>query len=188
MTYARDFDALIAPICEDRSLSREGVMAEGLRASWLGLPGVPREAETIVLERDLRLVALTGARYHAALISNRLSLEAMARARQAGLPATCGVSINHLTLNELDVGDYRTFLKLKPPLRAEDERLAPGRGAEPPASSTSSAPTTIRRTSTPSGCRSRKPKRARSGSKRCCRRACVSLRADMSRCRASSAR
>ena len=124
MTYARDFDALIAPVCEDRSLSCEGVMAEGLRASWLGLPGVPREAETIVLERDLRLVALTGARYHAALVSNRLSLEAMARERHAGLPATCGVSINHLTLNELDVGDYRTFLKLMPPLRAEDERVA----------------------------------------------------------------
>jgi dihydroorotase len=124
MAYAHDLDALIAPVCEDRSLSREGVMAEGLRASWLGLSGVPREAETIVLERDLRLVALTGARYHAALISNRLSLEAVARARPAGLPATCGVSINHLTLNELDVGDYRTFLKLNPPLRAEDERLA----------------------------------------------------------------
>jgi dihydroorotase len=124
MTYARDFEALIAPVCDDRSLSREGVMAEGLRASWLGLPGVPREAETIVLERDLRLVALTGARYHAALISNRISLEVMARARQAGLSATCGASINHLTLNELDVGDYRTFLKLNPPLRAEDERLA----------------------------------------------------------------
>jgi dihydroorotase len=123
MTYARDFDALIAPICEDRSLGGEGVMAEGLRATWLGLPGVPREAETIVLERDLRLVALTGARYHAALISNRLSLEAIARVREGGLAVTCGVSINHLTLNELDVGDYRTFLKLKPPLRAEDERL-----------------------------------------------------------------
>ena len=90
-------------------------MAEGLRASWLGLPGVPREAETIVLERDLRLVALTGARYHAALLSNRLSLDAMARAREAGLPATCGASINHLTLNELDVGDYRTFLEAEPP-------------------------------------------------------------------------
>ena len=86
MTYARDFDALIAPISEDRSLSREGVMAEGLRATWLGLPGVPREAETIVLERDLRLVGLTGSRYHAALISNRLSLEAIARARR-GSPA-----------------------------------------------------------------------------------------------------
>ena len=123
MTYARDFDALIAPVCEDRSLSREGVMAEGLRATWLGVPGVPREAETIVLERDLRLVGLTGSRYHVALISNRLSLEAVARAREAQLPVTCGVSINHLTLNELDVGDYRTFLKLRPPLRAEDERL-----------------------------------------------------------------
>jgi dihydroorotase len=124
MTYARDFNALIAPVCEDRSLNREGVMAEGLLASWLGLPGVPREAETIILERDLRLVALTGVRYHAALISNRLSLDAMARAREAGLHATCGASINHLTLNELDIGDYRTFLKLRPPLRAEDERMA----------------------------------------------------------------
>ena len=124
LTYARDFGALVAPVSDERSLSRGGVMAEGLRASWLGLSGVPREAETIMLERDLRLVALTGARYHAALISNRLSLEAMARAREAGLLATCGVSINHLTLNELDVGDYRTFLKLNPPLRAEDERAA----------------------------------------------------------------
>ena len=124
MTYVRDFDALVAPVCEDRSLRGEGVMAEGLRASWLGLPGVPREAETVVLDRDLRLVALTGARYHAALVSNRLSLEAMRRAREAGLAVTCGVSINNLSLNELDVGDYRTFLKLSPPLRAEEERMA----------------------------------------------------------------
>jgi dihydroorotase len=124
MTYARDFDALVAPVCEDRSLRGEGVMAEGLRASWLGLPGIPREAETIALERDLRLVGLTGVRYHAALLSNRLSLAAMARARDEGLQASCGVSINHLTLNELDVGDYRTFLKLMPPLRAEEERMA----------------------------------------------------------------
>ena len=124
MTYARDFDALVAPVSEERSLAGEGVMAEGLRASWLGLTGVPREAETIALERDLRLVALTAGRYHAALVSNILSLEAMKRAKQAGLATTCGVSINHLTLNELDVGDYRTFLKLSPPLRAEDERIA----------------------------------------------------------------
>jgi dihydroorotase len=124
LTYAGDRDALVAPICEDRSLRGEGVMAEGLRASWLGLPGVPREAETIALERDLRLVGLTGARYHAALISNRLSLAAMARAREEGLSVSCGVSINSLTLNELDVGDYRTFLKLTPPLRSEDERMA----------------------------------------------------------------
>ena len=124
MTYARDFDALVAPVCEDRSLRGDGVVAEGLRASWLGLPGVPREAETIALDRDLRLVALTGARYHAQMVSNRLSIEAMMKARGAGVAATCGVSINSLTLNELDVGDYRTFLKLSPPLRGEDERMA----------------------------------------------------------------
>jgi dihydroorotase len=124
LSYARDFDALVAPVVEDRSLRGEGVVAEGLRASWLGLPGIPREAETIVLERDLRLLALTGGRYHAAMVSNRLSLQAMARARQAGVKASCGVSINNLTLNELDVGDYRTFLKLSPPLRGEDERMA----------------------------------------------------------------
>jgi dihydroorotase len=124
LAYACDFDVLVAPVCEDRSLTGEGVMAEGLRASWLGLPGVPREAETIVIERDLRLVALTGARYHAALVSNRLSLDAVRRAKEAGVAMTCGVSVNHLTLNELDVGDYRTFLKLSPPLRAEDERMA----------------------------------------------------------------
>ncbi len=124
MTYARDRDALIAPVCEDRSLRGEGVVAEGLRASWLGLPGIPREAETIALERDLRLVGLTGARYHAALLSNRLSLAAMARSRDEGLQVSCGVSINSLALNELDVGDYRTFLKLNPSLRSEDERVA----------------------------------------------------------------
>ena len=83
LTYARDFGALVIHSCEDRDLVGEGVMAEGERASRLGLPGIPREAETVVLERDLRLVALTGARYHAALVSNRLSLEAMARARAA---------------------------------------------------------------------------------------------------------
>ena len=123
LTYARDFGALIMHYCEDRDLAGEGVMAEGERASRLGLPGIPREAETIVLDRDLRLVALTGARYHCALVSNRLSLAAIARARDDGLPVTCGVSINNLTLNEIDVGDYRTFLKLSPPLRGEGERL-----------------------------------------------------------------
>ncbi len=124
LTYARDFGALVMHYCEDRDLAGEGVMAEGERASRLGLPGVPREAETIALDCDLRLIALTKTRYHAAFVSNALSLEAMARAKGAGLAVTCGVSINHLTLNETDVGDYRTFLKLAPPLRPEAERLA----------------------------------------------------------------
>jgi dihydroorotase len=124
LTYARDFGALTMHYCEDADLVGEGVMAEGERASRLGLPGVPREAETVRLDRDLRLIALTGARYHAVFVSNVLSIAAMKQAKQNGLGVTCGVSINHLALNEIDVGDYRTFLKIVPPLRAEEERLA----------------------------------------------------------------
>jgi dihydroorotase len=123
MVYARDFDALVIHYAEDRDLA-EGVMNEGEFASRLGLAGIPREAEAIVLDRDIRLAALTGARYHAALVTTRLSLEIIAKAKAAGLPVTCATSINHLTLNESDIGDYRTFLKLAPPLRHEDERRA----------------------------------------------------------------
>ena len=124
MLYARDFDALIIHFAEDHDLASEGVMNEGELASRLGLPGIPREAETIILERDMQLVALTGARYHAPLISTRASLDIIAKAKDRGLPVTCGASINHLSLNENDIGDYRTFLKLRPPLRREDDRLA----------------------------------------------------------------
>ncbi len=123
LTYARDFDALVMHATQDRELVGEGVMNEGEFASRLGLAGIPREAETIVLDRDLRLVALTNARYHAALISTTLSLERLAEAKERGLPVTAETSINHLTLNESDIGDYRTFLKLAPPLRHEEERV-----------------------------------------------------------------
>jgi dihydroorotase len=124
MAYAKDFDALIIHFTQDADLATDGVMNEGELATRLGLPGVPREAEAIMLDRDIRLVALTGARYHAALISTTLSLDAIRAAKAVGLPITCGTSINHLALNENDIGDYRTFLKLAPPLRREDERLA----------------------------------------------------------------
>ncbi len=124
LTYARDFDALVMAHLADRDLTGEGVMNEGELASRLGLPGAPREAETIPLERDLRLVALTGARYHALIVTCRASVAALRAARAQGLPVTAGTSINHLTLNENDIGDYRTFLKLSPPLRGEDDRLA----------------------------------------------------------------
>lgn len=109
---------------EDIDLAGEGVMNEGEFATRLGLPGVPHAAETIMLERDIRLVKLAGGRYHAGLISCRESLDVLRRAKQEGLPVTAGVSINHLTLNETDIGGYRTFLKLSPPLRSEEERLA----------------------------------------------------------------
>ena len=124
LTYARDRGALIAHHVEDPFLAADGVMNEGELSSRLGLPGIPLAAETIMLERDINLVRLTGARYHAAMISCAASLAIIERAKHDGLPVTCGVSINSLTLNENDIGSYRTFLKLAPPLRDEEDRLA----------------------------------------------------------------
>jgi dihydroorotase len=124
MRYARDFNALIAHETQDADLSAGGVMNEGLFASWLGFSGIPREAEVLPLERDLRLAALTGARYHAAKISTQMSADAIRMAKHKGLDISAGVSINHLALNENDIGEYRTFFKLSPPLRHEDDRLA----------------------------------------------------------------
>ncbi len=124
MTYARDFDALIMPFAEDANLAGSGVMNEGMFASRLGLAGIPREAEAIALDRDMRLVRMVQGRYHAALVTTAMSLEIIARARASGLAVTCGTSINHLTLNDNDIGQYRTFFKLAPPLRSEDDRRA----------------------------------------------------------------
>ncbi|MET0367109.1 MAG: dihydroorotase, partial [Methylobacterium sp.] len=124
LTYARDFGALLMQHVEESSLAAEGVMNEGELASRLGLMGVPREAETVMLERDIRLVRLTGARYHAAMISCADSVEIVRRAKEDGLPVTCGVSVNNLVLNENDIGHYRTFCRLSPPLRDEADRQA----------------------------------------------------------------
>jgi dihydroorotase len=124
LTYARDFDALIVHHTEDPDLVAEGVMNEGEFAARLGLVGVPIEAETIILERDMRLVALAESRYHAASLTCSAALDVLARAKEQGLAVTASASINHLTLNELDIGPYRTFLKLSPPLRAEADRSA----------------------------------------------------------------
>jgi dihydroorotase len=124
LTYARDFDALIAHHTEDPDLVGEGVMNESEFAARLGLMGVPTAAETIMLERDLRLVALSQARYHAASLTCADSLDVLKRGKDAGLAVTAAASINHLTLNEIDVGSYRTFCKVSPPLRGENDRRA----------------------------------------------------------------
>src|SRR6516162_11616942 len=124
LTYARDFDALIVHHTEDPDLVGEGVMNEGEFAARLGLAGVPKAAETVMLERDLRLVALSQGRYHAASVTCADSVEVLKRARDHGLAVTASASINHITLNENDIGPYRTFLKLSPPLRAENDRKA----------------------------------------------------------------
>ncbi len=122
LTYAGDFDALIVHHTEDPDLVSDGVMNEGEFAARLGLLGIPKAAETIMLERDVRLVALTGGRYHAASVTCAESLEVLRRAKDAGHRVTASASINHVTLNENDIGPYRTFLKVSPPLRAEDDR------------------------------------------------------------------
>src|SRR4051794_4226847 len=124
LTYARDFDALIVHHTEDPDLTGEGVMNEGEFAARLGLIGAPKAAETIMLERDMRLVSLTEGRYHAASVTCADSLEVLKRAKDAGLAVTASASINHLALNENDVGAYRTFFKLSPPLRGEEDRRA----------------------------------------------------------------
>ena len=124
LTYARDFGLLIAKETQDRDLASNGVMNEGLTASHLGLAGIPREAEIIALERDLRIAQLARGRYLAAKISTSDAADAIARYKQAGADVSAGVSINHLSLNENDIGRYRTFFRLSPPLRAEEDRQA----------------------------------------------------------------
>lgn len=123
LTYARDFNALVIHHTEDPDLAG-GVMNAGLNASWKGLSGVPREAEIIMIERDLRLVGMAKGKYHANLISTSDGAEAIRIGKTRGLDITAGVSINHLTQNENDIGPYRTFFKMSPPLRDEDDRQA----------------------------------------------------------------
>ncbi|MEZ5872281.1 MAG: dihydroorotase [Nitratireductor sp.] len=124
MTYARDFGMVIAKETNDPDLTSNGVMNEGFSATLLGLPGIPREAEVIPLERDLRIAALTRATYHAAKLSTPESVRTLSGYKDRGLDVTGGISINHLSLNENDIGRYRTFFRLSPPLRSEEDRMA----------------------------------------------------------------
>lgn len=124
MTYARSLGALVMGHPQDPVLSKGAAVTSGKFASLRGLPGVSPMAERMGLERDLALVEMTGVRYHADQISTAAALPALERAKAQGLDVTAGVSIHHLTLNDLDVGDYRTFFKVKPPLRSEEDRLA----------------------------------------------------------------
>jgi dihydroorotase len=124
LSYAATFDLLVAVHCEDPWLAEGGSMNEGETATRLGLPGIPAAAEAIIVERDIRLAELTGARLHIAQISTRASLAIVAAAKSRGTRVTCAVSAAHLALNELDIGTYLTFRKLTPPLRSDDDRQA----------------------------------------------------------------
>ena len=123
-TYARSLKALVVGHPQEPGLSAGAAATHGKFASLYGLPSVSPMAERMGLDRDLGLVEMTGVAYHADQITTARSLPALERAKRNGLDVTAGVSIHHLTLNELDVGDYRTFFKLTPPLRSEDDRMA----------------------------------------------------------------
>jgi len=124
LTYARQLGALVIGHPQDPGLSKGAAATSGKFASLQAIPAVSPMAERLGLERDLALVEMTGAKYHADQISTALALPALERAKQQGLDVTAGVSIHHLTLNEFDVADYRSFFKVKPPLRAEEDRQA----------------------------------------------------------------
>ncbi|HEX9835924.1 MAG TPA: dihydroorotase, partial [Alphaproteobacteria bacterium] len=123
LNYARTFGLLIVQHPEEPALA-DGDMNEGEVATRLGLAGIPAAAEAILLERDLRLVELTGGRYHAAHLSTAAGVEIVRAAKARGMAITCDTAPAYFTLNDGAVGDYRTFAKLSPPLRSEDDRRA----------------------------------------------------------------
>ena len=124
LTYARMFDQMIMQHPEEPSLASGATATEGELTTRLGLPGMPAVAEVIMIERDLRLVELTDGRYHAAHVSTASAIDAIRQAKRRGLRVTCDTAPPYFTLNESSIGDYRTFAKLSPPLRAESDRKA----------------------------------------------------------------
>ena len=124
LKYASAINVLVIGHPQERSLSQGAVSTSGKFATLRGLPSVSPVAERIALERDLALVEMTNARYHFDQITNMNSIEVLKRAKKSGLDVSAGTSIHHLSFNELDIADYKTFFKLKPPLRSEKDRLA----------------------------------------------------------------
>ena len=121
--YGKNQDALIIQFPQDNELSNNAVVNEGLIATKLGLKGIPEYAEHIIIERDLRLLEQYNTKYHISQLSSGKSLEIIKKWKDKSLEFSCGVSINHLSLNENDIGEFKTFLKLSPPLRTERDRL-----------------------------------------------------------------
>ena len=122
--YGKNTDILVIQFAQDNELSENGMINDSLQATKLGLKSIPETAEQLIIERDLRLLENYNTKYHIALISSKKSLEIIKNAKERGLKFTVGVSINNLSLNENDIGDFKTFLKLSPPLRSEEDRLA----------------------------------------------------------------
>ncbi len=124
LSYARAFGRMVIQHPEEPSLAQNGCMTEGEIATRLGLPGITPAAEVIMIERDLRLVEVTQGRYHVAHVSTAAAVDAIRRAKARGLPVTADTAPPYFALNEIAIGDYRTFAKVSPPLRSEDDRQA----------------------------------------------------------------
>jgi dihydroorotase len=124
LTYARSFDALVIQHPEEPGLAAGGAMNNGEFATRLGIPSIPAYAEVMMIERDLHLVRASGARYHVAHVSTAAAVDAIRKAKQEGLRITCDTAPPYFSLNETEIGDYRTFAKLSPPLRGEPDRRA----------------------------------------------------------------
>jgi dihydroorotase len=124
LSYARAFGRAIIQHAEEPSLAVNGCVTEGEIATRLGLPGIPPAAEVIMIERDLRLVEITQGRYHVAHVSTAAGVDAIRRAKARGLPVTADTAPPYFALNEIAIGDYRTFAKVSPPLRSEEDRQA----------------------------------------------------------------
>lgn len=122
--YAQSLDALVLGHPQDAYLSRDTVMTAGYLAVLKGLSAVPKEAELINVQRDIAIVDITGTRYHFDQITTEKALSAVHAAKERGLPITAGVSIHHMLFNEHDIGDYKTFFKVKPPLRSKTDQAA----------------------------------------------------------------
>jgi dihydroorotase len=124
LSYASTFDLLIVQHPEEPKLARNGQMTEGEISTRLGLAGIPAVAEVMMLERDFRLVELTGARYHAAHVTTAAAIDTIRAAKARGLPVTCDTAPQYFTLTDAATAEYRTFAKVSPPLRCEEDRLA----------------------------------------------------------------
>lgn len=124
LTYVKAFDGLIIQHAEEPSLSVEGVMNEGEISTRLGLKGIPFYSEAMIIERDLWLLRESNSRYHVAHVSTRAAVETIRKAKKEGLNITCDTAPPYFMLNELAVENYRTFSKLSPPLRTEDDRIS----------------------------------------------------------------
>ena len=167
LSYARGFGARIVQHPEDPALAAGGAATEGELATRLGLPGIPAAAEAILVARDIRLAELTGGLLHFAHVSTAEALDLIRRAKDEGLPITCDTAPPYFDLNETAIGDFRTYAKLSPPLRAEARPAARSAPPWPTAPSTPSPPTTSRATPTTSACPSPWPRPAAPGWRPC---------------------